>query len=556
MKLINFFVCLLVCSCATFASSVFFPNLDSDTLTAEQKLHITNLVEAHKNQLNTQNLKLGIINDIDRHGRNPDNLSNLLKTFIEVNLEIAPEAMISRNAAFLPSLNTPLQPTRPLITEIFPVSNLLRTPNFLVTLDDGNATRNGDTINVPDVGFAIIRHNNDFRITLHPNTEVVVARSHISLLKGSLSISMTDNLFADQPANSLKINTEKGEFNLNGSAFVSLSDTAVMQLYSGTATFGTGGKTQELSAGNAILVFEQETLVREIPRLPNFPVAENVAVLPGDPLIFTNTSAFIQWLIIADEENNKLADTIINIDTLKLMLDYGRMQFFLQDIDTFGVFSNWAQRNVELQRQSGLKSLEIFDDTLFHTTDDRFFSFRGVADTSIRVFVNFDEVELDEDGNFSHRIKLQDSLNNPEIVVLYRDLSSDTVAPAIFYTGFDERTTMNDSIMGLSAFTASHIYKWRGYAPTATRIFVNGSELEIGEDGFYEKTLRTRAFINHPVIMEVLYENGNSKTFERFVSRKRYTSSSEIALREGIIATVAGLAVASLLTATLLDQRR
>jgi hypothetical protein len=115
---------------------------------------------------------------------------------------------------------------------------------------------------------------------------------------------------------------------------------------------------------------------------------------------------------------------------------------------------------------------------------------------------------------------------------------------------------MNDSITGLPAFTTSHMYKWRGHAPTATRIVINNREVEIGEDGFYEKILRTRAFINHPVIMEIQYENGNVKTFERFVSKQRYTTSGEIGLREAIISAVAAFCVASILTTSLLNQRR
>ncbi|MCL2844824.1 MAG: hypothetical protein FWE23_05165 [Chitinivibrionia bacterium] len=551
MKLTKFFTCLFFCFWVAVASSIFLPDLNSDTLTAEQKLHITNLVQERRNQ----DLGLGIIGDA--RGGNTNNLSNLSRIFMEDSLEIAANAIIIRYATFLPSLNIPLQPVRPLITEIFSITNLLRTDNFAVLLDDGNATRNGDTINVPDEGFAIIRHNNNYRITLHPNTRVVIARSHISLIEGELSISLSDNIFPDQATGSLRINTTNGNFNLNGSAFISSRDTTVMQLYSGTAIFGTDNRTQSITEGNAMLVFWQEVIdVRPIPTLPQFPIAENEAILPGDPVIFANTSAFHQRLIIADEENNKIADTIINVDTLNLMLDYGKKQFFLQDIDTLGIFSDWAHINVDLQRKSGLKSLEIFSDTLFYTTDHRFFTFNGVAETSVRVFVNYDELTLSQDGNFSHRIKLQDELNHPDVVILYRDLSADTVSPAIFYTGFDERITMNDLIMDLPAFTVSRTYKWRGTAPTATRVSVNGLNLEIGEDGFFERTLRTRAFINHPVIMEIDFENGNSKVFERHVSRKRYTSSGEIGFREAMISVVAALCVGSLLATSLLAQQR
>jgi len=535
------------------ASAIFLPEIGMDTLSAEQRTRVTDFVQTYRDEIKSQKVKLGIASD------SISNLHGLLRSFITDSLEISKDAIVERFAPFwlLPSLNAPLNLARPLITELFIVSDSMRVPNFVVMLDDGNSVRNGDTVSVPEKGFALIRHNNDYRITLHPNTKVIVSASQINLIRGDLSIAPWERIFADLPARPLNIKTSKGEFAVNASAFLTLGDTSFIQLYDKTATFtSSNGESKRISAGEAIIFYENRAQIRPIPSMPQFPeeITRRVVVLPGDSVTFVNTGDFLQRLIISDAFDKKIIDTIVTADTLMLMLDYGLKRFFLQEIDTLGLFSYWSLREVNILRQHGLKSLEIFDDTLFYVTDHRFFTFRGTADTSVQIFVNFEEVALAGDGSFSHRIKLRDSLNNPDITVLYRDLSADTVSPVIFYTGFDERTTMNDTVVGLPAFTTSRSYRWQGNAPTAVNIRINGVGIDIGEDGFFTKNLRTREFINHPVIIEIEYENGNMKTFERFVERKRYMTSFEVGLKEALVSGLAAVAVASLLFSSLIGS--
>jgi hypothetical protein len=115
---------------------------------------------------------------------------------------------------------------------------------------------------------------------------------------------------------------------------------------------------------------------------------------------------------------------------------------------------------------------------------------------------------------------------------------------------------MNDSIMGKPAFTASRTYKWRGVAPTATKIRINNEEIEIKEGGKFEKTIKAKAFTTYPVLIDVIYENTNQKTFTKTLTRERYASSGELRVREGLLvvlatAIITGMAVIAITGNTL-----
>ncbi|MCL1946757.1 MAG: hypothetical protein FWF51_06350 [Chitinivibrionia bacterium] len=536
------------------AFGLVFEDNGADTLSAEQKFHISYLVIKHHKEIDDEKIKFGIISETknDVQSKTP----NLIKSYIIDSLGLNEDAILEKYYDFTPSLEVPLKPVRPNYLEIYPLSNLVRM-ELITILDSANISRKNDTVTVSENGFALIHFNNNHRITLHSNAKISVSHSYIQQFKGDISVSQSNEIFAGQYMKPLNIKTDKGEIFLDGDAFISLGKFTVLQVYKGTAIFKRGEIADTITAGNAISISNNLKQIVTQPILDSPLLFEKSAftLLPGELFNYKNTSDFKQRIIVASEKNEIIADTTTVADGISLTLGYGKRRFFVQDIDTAGIISNWAQKDINIREIKGLKSLEIFDDTLYYTTDDRPFTFRGVADTAVKIFIDREEVPLAKNGDFSKKVMLKDSLNYPEIVVLYKDLSGDTISPTIFYTGFDERITMNDSIMGKPAFTIGRQYKWQIFAPTAVNVSINNEKIEPkesaqNEDGYYEKAIRAWAFTEYPVIINVDYENSNSKTFTRTFTREKYATSSELGVREFMlmVAVASFISAASMVT--------
>ena len=533
---------IVIAAFSITAFALVFQDSDADSLNSEQMQQISDLISSQESGVAIDRVRFGIGSDV-RDGEKP-RLVSLIKSYIVDSLGLNSNSIMERSFPWTPSLEMPLENVRPGIIEIIPVTNFFQQ-SLIVLVDTANTEVRGDTISTGKDGFALIRYNNNHRITLHENTELVLSHSNVRLLSGSISVSQSKEIFANHRIIPLRIITENNDFELSGSAFVSVSagEPSVAQVFDGRAISRT--ETEAETQSDTILA-------KPFPDAPVLFRESSFAALPGDLIKFPNTGDFKQRIIVANADREIVMDTIADSDYIYLPLQFGTLQYFARNIDSAGFISSWAQKNISLRKLYGLKSIEIFDDTLFYQTDDRPFTFRGIADTSVELFIDNQAVVIAENGEFSHRVMLKDSLNYPEIIVLYKDLSGDTIAPTIFYTGFDERIEMNDSLMGKPAFTTSRTYNWRGVAPTATSIRINGEEIEIQEGGVFEKTFRLREFNVFPVIIDVVYENGNSQTFIRSLSREKYASSAELKVRELLFAGFATLMVGGMIVLTII----
>ena len=537
------------------AFAFVFEDDGADTLSADKKLCISDLVKERQKGIYDDKIKFGIVSDMRKgvKSKTPD----LIMSYMIDSIGLDKDAVLKKHYAFIPPLETPVKPVRLPYIEISPVTNVVRM-ELIAILDSVNTVRKGDTVTVGENGFALIHYNNNHRITLHPNAKISAAHSSIYHFKGGLSVSQSDKTFPYQYMSPLNIITSEGELYLNGDAYLSIGDFTVLQVYKGTATFKHGETNYTVTAGNAISISTNGKKIIKQPILntPVFFEKSVFALLPGDSYNYENTGGFNRRIIVANENDEIIADTTVGADGADLTLGFGKMRFFAQDTNEFGIVSDWARKDVNIREMKGLKSLEIFDDTLYYVSDNRPFTFRGVADTAVKIFIDYDEISVAENGFFSKSVMLKDSLNYPEIIVQYKDLSGDTIAPTIYYTGFDERITMNDSIMGKPAFTTGRSYKWRGYAPTAVNIRVNNEELKLAEDGYYEKILHTQAFLAYPVITDVIYENGNSKTFTRTLTHEKYMNSGELGMREFIITIVVATFISTMSMVSAFGEQR
>jgi len=512
-------------------------------LTNEIKAEISNLALRHKNEIDENRVKFGIISDLKNE--TTAGIVDLIKSYITDSLSLNPDVILEKFFPWTPSLQMPLNDVRPSIIEVIPVTNFFQT-SLIMLVDSANAQVRGDTISTDNDGFALIRFNNNHRITLHENTKIVLSHSQVRLLAGNISVSQSGQLFTNHFMLPLRIVSDKGIFDLNGNALVSVGEFSVAQIFGGQVISRTETAVDTTIAGNAVSLSDETKVFKPLPCAPVLFEEYRFAALPGDSINFKNTGDFKQRIIVANAENKKIIDKIAYTDCFNLLLQFGALQYFAQNIDTAGIVSPWTQKNISVRRLDGLKSLEIFDDTLYFVTDDRPFIYRGVANTSIKLFIDNEMVEIASDGRFSHKVMLKDSMNYPEIIVKYKDFSGDTIFPTIFYTGYDERITMNDSLLNKPAFTTSRIYKWRGVAPTATQIRINNEIVEIKEGGEFEKVINVREYRIYPVIIDVIYENENSKTFTRTLSREKYTSSKEVGLREGLLSVIATMLVGTI----------
>ena len=532
------------------AFAVVFEYSGVDTLTAEQKQKIVNLVSAKSKEIAEDKVRLKIINDT-QNGERPY-LTNSIKFFISDSLGLDSNSIADRDFPWTPTLRVPLQNVRPVIIEIVPFT---LTQSALITIvDSANAQVSGDTISTKKGGFALINFNNNHRITLHANSKVAILQRRIQLLEGGISVSQAIETIPEHIA-PLEIITDKNLFALKGNAFFSAGEFSTAQLYGGMLISQTHFARDTILPGNAISVSDENVVISRIPGAPLVFVNNSLATLPGNPIKFPNTGDFRQRIIIGNSSNQITIDTIIEGDYAYLLPEFGMSQYFAQNISERGIVSPWTRKSFSLRRLNGLKSIEIFDDSLHHITNDRPFTYRGIADTSVRLFIDNEAVPIAPDGRFSHRVMLKDSMNHPEIIVLYNDLSGDTIMPTIFYTGWDERIKMNDSIMGKPAFTTSRIYNWQGIAPTAVSMRINNQEVEIAEDGRFEKTIHLKRFGKYPVIIDVSFENGNTKQITRVLSRERYKSSGKVGIREGVFAAFATAVVGGIIAFSLFGDQ-
>ena len=120
---------------------------------------------------------------------------------------------------------------------------------------------------------------------------------------------------------------------------------------------------------------------------------------------------------------------------------------------------------------------------------------------------------------------LKDDLNSLNFITEYPDSSKDTTTYSLLYTGADERIFMNDSILGIEAFTVSRNFNLHGNIPNATSLYIDGEEIELGKSGAFSKTLKFSHFGKYPVALDISYKNGNEKTELLELERKRYSTA-------------------------------
>ena len=530
------FLCLFFCFFNTFALLIF-KDRGADTLTSRQKLEIMSLAVEQKKGIDADRIKFGIVCDIKNNEKNK--FVDLIKSYITDSLGYKKSVILEKKFSWTQSLETPFKDVRLPTVEIIPVTNFIHS-ELIIVIDSSNAKISNDTINVDNGGFMLIRYNNNHRITLHPNTSVILSHSSISLIKGDLSISQSAPLFKNQYIIPLTVDMERVNFNVGGDAFISKGkEFSVLHLYKGSAVSKTSFSSNKINAPKAVSVSNCEQKSFEVDLPPNPSISKNgdYGVLPGGIMDFKNLDGYRQQrIIIGNDKYKKLVDTISDNSMINWNLGFGEFSYFVQNVDSLGVVSFWAKKLISVEKIYGLKSIDHFGDSLYLVTDDRPFAYHGFADTSVKIFVNYEEISINSNGEFGKKVMLNDSLNYSEIIVQYKDLSGDTIFPVIFYTGYDERTKMNDTILNKPAFTTEYIYKWQISAPTALSVKINGQEIEGGEDGKFEKIFKIKAYRVYPVIVDILYENGNQKTFSRTLTRERYVSSRELTFKEVLLA--------------------
>lgn len=394
--------------------------------------------------------------------------------------------------------------------------------------------RAGDTLKSGKNGNAVIIVNTGSQLSLQSGSAIIVGKKAIKLTKGVLLHELSDD-----KAIPVTLVTKDTKFRSEGLATIEIiDDTLRISQIEGSCTIKAKGHTKELSAMMGYYhLYDSYTMV-PLPKPVTLKPMISHSQIPGLPILLQWKSDAFAYRVQIEDSVQTYIDSTISTESLPIKLPFGEYQYQIQSVDSLGFKSLWSiLSTLSLSPQKGLLSNNQLStkDTLL--VNDRFLplSFSVHPNCSI----SLDTILFSQDDTTQRTTyKLNKGLNRLNVVTHYPDSSFDTTEFYINYSGFDERFTLNDTIMNKPAFTSTRRFILKGSFPTATSLKINNETVPLKESGEFKHQLKFRSYKKHPIHLDVTYENGNNVRIQRTVERVKTKSEAEDALLK-----VLGLAV-------------
>jgi hypothetical protein len=388
----------------------------------------------------------------------------------------------------------------------------------------------GDSILVDSAGFCRINFANSYIVDITSNSFVTLSKNGLKLHNGVVNIQKigTGNLAP------FVIKSRNSVVSLNGNGVIDQRDSSKL-LFSNfskeakvISPFGTevAKNMQGVAVGNK----QKKIVLVDLPKRTNIIAVEDTILrIPGIATNFNweKTGKRYHLLLreLSSESVNSIDTTVSDLDFPQILND-GKWQLQIQTGDKYGFRSLWSDPvTTVIKKKSGIIFIRDFIDTTFASSLTRPYSLEGQIDTNVTLFLDSTEISSDSLGIFSREMMLNDDLNPLSFRVIYPDSTVDSIRLQLLYTGADERIFMNDSIMGIEAFTVSREFILKGCIPNATKLSIDGEEIELGKSGAFSKDFKFTHFGKYPVELDISYKNGHSKTELLELERKRYATA-------------------------------
>lgn len=394
--------------------------------------------------------------------------------------------------------------------------------------------RAGDTLETGKNGNAVIQVNSGSQLTLQNGSSIIIGKKAIKLLAGSIVHQLQDELSSPVTivANSVK-------FRSTGLATIEVySDTLRISQIKGNCTVKFKSQTKNLSPMQGYFNLNNQDTIVPLPQTVQLDERFNYAQIPGTPVPLNWESPEERYRVQIEDSIQTHLDTIVSTTKLPVYLPFGEYQYQIQSIDRFGFKSLWSTLStVSITKKSGLldDAQLSMKDTLY--VDERFLPLQLAMDPLCSLSMETISFSK-QNSTYSSTYKLLKGLNLLYAVTHYPDSSVDTTEYYIHYSGYDERFSLNDTIMNRPAFTTTRRFNLKGSFPTASSLKVNNEPVELSENGAFKKRLTFKSYKIHPVLIDITYQNGNTVRLNRTVERVKTKSEAEDALFK-----VLGLAV-------------
>lgn len=390
----------------------------------------------------------------------------------------------------------------------------------------------GDTVTVEKGGFCRLSYGSRSTIDLDEFSQLTISGKNVVLIKGALQLHRSVD---DEQAPQFSVDKNGIVLTENGSIYTGGNSSVFVTVFSGSAVVKSkyGTKKAHEMQGVVVLPEKKVTVVTDLPTQPVIELEDTLSIISGltAPVRWSKSGESYIYRISSDENFSGAAEQEQTQTETEISSKPGTYYVQVQAKNEPGFYSLWsAVKKVTVQKRPAITSLTPFEDTLFVTSHKRPFAISGVADTNTKLFFDTTELSLDKDGAFSHEWMLGDDVNKLHFISVNPDMSRDTVEAFILYTGADEVIYVNDSIMGKEAFTTSRHYRFRGSMPTATALKINGEEIPLDENRYFEKRFKLPGYEKMPVDLDITFENGHRKTINCSVERIEHNTPLQQAL--------------------------
>lgn len=424
--------------------------------------------------------------------------------------------------------------------------NVVQSDNCAFSNDSIKVTT-GDTVRVNKGGFCQLRFGTNATINLDENSAITIVKKQIVVLQGTIQFQRTEEsekppVFSDSKSSIVLQKDGAIARKSNGSLFVSVYNGT------GTVTSPFGKKSVGAMYGIAVLENAKSIVTTPLPTAPKIAIEDTLKLISGlqGTVSWNRSGETFHYRVSKSKTFDTLVEEkILNDTTTSIPSQFGTFYIQLQANNTPGFTSLWSEpAKVVVVKKPSLDFVSPFEDTLFVTSHKRPFSISGKADPSTDLYMNETKLTLSKDGTFNSDFMLADDVNTLNFISRNPDNSKDTVQAFVLYTGADEAIYVNDSIMGREAFTTSRYYRFRGTMPTATKLTINGEQITLDENRYFEKRYKLPGYEKMPLNMEISFENGHTKTINSSIERIEHNTPLQQALFSLLgIAAVSGLFV-------------
>ncbi len=425
--------------------------------------------------------------------------------------------------------------------------NVVEHSNTLFSADSISVFTEGDTITVDSLGYCRLLLGTRITIDVDENSQLMIVDDKIVLHKGALQQHRTGT---DERIPTFS--SDNSTFKFNGDGAVERADNGVLlvSVFSESAEVRSpfGNRTGKAMEGVAVEPDSNRISVMTLPTAPTIQVDDTLKIVSGaqDIVSWNRTGeTFALRFGTTNAFTEVVTDTVLGDTSFMISSTPGEFFVQLQAYTAPGFISLWSEpQRVFIEKAPSIISLSPFEDTLFVVSPSRPFTILGRAEPITSLFLNDEEIELEENGNFTHSIMLNDDITELPFVSVNPDSSRDTLSTKVLYTGADEIIYVNDSLLGRPAYTTTRYYNFRGTMPTATALSINGIEMSLNDQRYFSTQYKFPGYDTTDLEIEISFENGHSKTINRTIERIKNETEAQRTLFTilGIVA-VSGLFV-------------